>query len=74
MLNFLVLLSNIIIEGPSNPYVKQDVLGFVGDIDKCGQYNWCHFLVSQLKIAYVSWRENPDVKLYTGSVPFLVVS
>lgn len=64
-LNFLLPMINIIIEGPSNPYVKQTVLGFVGDIDHCGEYNWCQFLVSQLKIASISWRENPDAKLYT---------
>lgn len=71
-LNFLVLMSNILIEGTTNPYVKQTMLGFVGDLDHCNQYNWCQLLISQLKIASVAWKENPTTKQYTGSVSFLV--
>lgn len=73
-LNFLVLLSNILIEGPTNPYVKQTMLSFAGNIDECNQYNWCQYLISQLKIASLSWNENPASKRYTGSLAFLVVS
>lgn len=73
-LNFLVLMTNILIEGPTNPYVKQTVIGFTGDLDRCSDFNWCQYLVSQLKIATVSWVDNPENKYYTGSVPFLVVS
>ncbi|KAL1831209.1 hypothetical protein ACET3Z_000860 [Daucus carota] len=71
-LNFLVLLHNVLIEGPTNPYVRQTMLGFAGDLDNCYNYNWCRLLISQLKIASISWNENPETKYYTGSVPFLV--
>lgn len=32
-LNFMVLMYNILIEGPTNPYVKQNIIGFAGNID-----------------------------------------
>lgn len=73
-LNFLVLMGNILIEGPNNPYVKQTMLHFAGELDNCNQYNWCQYLICQLKIASFSWNENPQTKRFTGSVAFLVVS
>lgn len=73
-LNFLVLMSNILIEGPKNPYVRQTILGFTGDLDHCNLYNWCEYLLSQLRVGSIAWNENPTTKHYTGSIPLLVVS
>lgn len=73
-LNFLVLIYNILFEGPTNPYVKQNILGFSGNLDNCSSYNWCGFLVSHLRNAVLAWNEKPDTKYFTGSIPMLVVS
>ena len=73
-LNFMVLMYNILMEGPTNPYVKQNILGFSGNLDQCGNYNWCSYLVAQLRDAVLTWNEKPDSKYFTGSLPMLVVS
>lgn len=73
-LNFLVLMSNILIEGPKNPYVKHTMLHFAGDLDECNKYNWCEYLITNLVKAGKSWIVDPQTKRYTSSLPFLVVS
>ncbi|KAL1816296.1 hypothetical protein ACET3Z_018870 [Daucus carota] len=71
-LNFLVLMYNVLIEGPTNPYVKQNILGFSGNLDNCSSYNWCDYLIENLRNAILAWSEKPDSKYFTGSIPMLV--
>ena len=48
-LNFIVLLSNALIEGSSTPYVNNNMVQFAGDIDNYNIYNWCRYLIQCLQ-------------------------
>ena len=72
--NFLVILSNFLIESNQNSFMKRDILGLVCDLDACSQYNWCGFLVQKLFSAHEYWAENPSTRSFSGSLAFLIIS
>ena len=73
-LNFLVLLSNFLVESNHNGYVKTEILGFCGEIDKCYKYNWCGFVINKLLSTHEFWDDNRSGHHFTGSLPLLTVS
>lgn len=70
-LNFLVLLSNFLVEYNNNGYVKNDIVGFCGEIEKCSNYNWCGFVIDKLLTTHKFWAGNPSIRNFTGSLPLL---
>ncbi|KAK1369540.1 hypothetical protein POM88_035632 [Heracleum sosnowskyi] len=70
-LNFLVLLSNFLVESNNNGYVKTDIVGFCGNIEKCSKYNWCGFVIDKLLTTHEFWAGNPSIRHFTGSLPLL---
>lgn len=72
-LNFLVLLSNFLVESNNNGYVKTDIIGFCGDIEKCSNYNWCGFVIDKLLTTHEFWAGNPSTRHFTRSLPLLTV-
>ena len=73
-LNFLVLMSNFLIESNQNSFVKREILGFKGDLDACSQYNWCALVVEKLVSTHKFWAERKSTRFFAGSLAFLTVS
>lgn len=71
--NFLVMMYNFFIEGNQNSFLARDVLRFSGDIEKCGNYNWCHLLIEKLKRTHAYWADDTK-RNFAGPLPFLIVS
>lgn len=71
--NFIMLLSNIFIEGSSNPYMNTRMIKFNGDLDSCKKYNWCKYLVHCLQEQFVDWNMNREKAFFKGSLTFLMV-
>lgn len=61
-LNFLILVSNVLIVGPTNKYVKQTMLGFKRNLENCSE---CGYLISHLRNASLAWTEGRDTKYFT---------
>ncbi|KAK1385473.1 hypothetical protein POM88_023208 [Heracleum sosnowskyi] len=70
-LNFLVLLSNFLVESNNNGYVETDIVGFCGNIEKCSKYNWCGFVIDKLLTTHEFWAGNPSIRHFTWSLPLL---
>lgn len=47
-LNFIMVMSNILIERNTTSYVNRDILEYDIDIDHCAQYNWGEFVLRSL--------------------------
>lgn len=73
-LNFLVLMSNFLIESHSNAYVNREILRFRGNLEECFNYKWCELLIRRLKSSHKYWVREPSTRHFTGSLPFLIVS
>ena len=71
--NFMVLFSNVLIEGSSTPYVNTHMVEFAGDLDSCKKYNWCRYLVQCLQEQFVIWNQNREKRFFKGSLAFLMV-
>ena len=41
-MNFLVLVYKFFIEANQNRWISRKMLSFGGNVDECGQYNWCN--------------------------------
>lgn len=70
--NFMVLMMNTFIRCIKNSYVTQDLIGFIGDYDESGKYNWCKLVTEGLNEDAPLWLENPHTQYYTGSFVFLL--
>ncbi|KAK1360471.1 hypothetical protein POM88_044945 [Heracleum sosnowskyi] len=55
-LNFMVLMSNFLIETNANGYVNQEILHFKGNVDHCYEYKWCELLISRIKSSHRYWE------------------
>lgn len=72
--NFIVLMSNFLIESNGNGYVNREFLHFKGDLDRCYEFKWCELLLNRLKKSHKIWAYEPSSRHFTGSLPFLIVS
>lgn len=73
-LNFLMVLSNVLIERQTGSYVHREILGYDIEIDECNQYNWGEFLLRCLVKTKENWRKTTSSLFYTGPIIFLIVS
>ncbi|KAK1351604.1 hypothetical protein POM88_054176 [Heracleum sosnowskyi] len=69
--NFLMLMYNFFIESNQNAFLLRDVLRFSGNIDECGEYNWCSLMLDKLKTTQTYWAESPK-RNFTGALPLLI--
>ncbi|KAL8119180.1 uncharacterized protein LOC141724157 isoform X2 [Apium graveolens] len=72
-LNFLIVLSNVLIERQTGSYVHRDILGFDIQLDQCNQYNWGEFLLRCLVRTKANWRKATSSLFYTGPIIFLTI-
>ena len=72
-LNFLVLMSNVLIGTTSCSYVDKKLLRFADNLDNLERYNWPEFLLGYLVFATESWN-NTASTFFRGSLIFLTVS
>ena len=72
-LNFLIVMSNILIETPTNSYFEKQLLRFDDDLDNCCYYNWAEYLINRLVAGTESWNRTSST-FFTGSLIFLTVS
>lgn len=70
-MNFVILMANVLIAPLTSNYVNQDLLMSNLNFNECAQYNWCAYLIKELKRARKVWKEED---FFTGSLAFLVVS
>lgn len=63
----------MLIEQPTNSYVRQTLCGFSGQLDKCSNYNWCAYMLEKLKETHKVWERDRATHNYTGLIAFLVV-
>ncbi|KAL1805615.1 hypothetical protein ACET3Z_028683 [Daucus carota] len=68
----MVLISNVLIEGSSTPYVNTHMVEFAGDFDTCKKYNWCRYLIQCLQEEFVIWNQNREKRFFKGSLAFLM--
>lgn len=73
-LNFIVLMSNILIQGSDTQYVNTKLVQFGGDLDRCFEYNWCKYLLDCLQESWIKWNVNQRQIRFTGSIAFLIIS
>lgn len=71
--NFLVMVYNFFIESNQNLILKRDILRFSGNIENCGNYNWCQMLVEKLKKTHTYWAANTK-RQFAGPLPIMIVS
>ena len=72
-INFMNLLSNVLTEGSSTPYVNTNMVEFSDDHDICKKYNWCKYLIQCLQEQVVVWNQNREKRFFNGSLVFLMV-
>ena len=72
-MNFLVLLYNFFIEANQNRWISRKMLSFGGNLDDCGQYNWCKLLIDKLRKTHAFWAEH-KWRNFAGPPAFLIVS
>ena len=71
-LNFLIVLSNVLMRTSTHSYVERELLRFDDDLDKCSHYNWAEYLTQNLVYATQVWNRTVSV-FYSGSLLFLTV-
>ena len=72
-MNFLVLVYNFFIEANQNRWISRKMLSFGGNVDECGQYNWCKLLIDKLHKTHAFWAEH-KWRNFAGPLAFLIVS
>ncbi|KAK1401976.1 hypothetical protein POM88_001581 [Heracleum sosnowskyi] len=70
-INFLTVLSNVLIGTPTHSYVDPFFTKFE-ELDKCVSYNWAKFLIQYLVIGKESWNQNAS-EFFRGSQIFLTL-
>lgn len=71
-LNFLIVMSNVLVGTSSNAYVDKQLLRFDHDLDKCFNCNWAEYLLNALVSATASWNCSASL-FFNGSLIFLTV-
>lgn len=72
-LNFVVIVSNGLIERNTTSYVIRDILDYDIDLDNCAAYNWGEYLISCLVKTKNNWISLKSL-FYPGPIVFLIVS
>ena len=72
-LNFLLVLSNVLIGTSTYTYVDKQLLRLNGDLDQCYKFNWAEYLINSLVSATKLWNQTAST-FFAGSLPFLVVT
>ena len=70
-LNFLIVLTNVLIQGSRTPYVCLKILSYSGNLDQCFKYNWYGYLLQCLDEKFDQWFISPSGQCFTGSVLLL---
>ncbi|KAK1400807.1 hypothetical protein POM88_000412 [Heracleum sosnowskyi] len=70
-INFLIVLSNVLIGTPIYSYVDKQLVKFE-DLDRCVSYNWAKFLIEYLVIGKESWNRKAS-EFFKGSQIFLTL-
>ncbi|WOH11248.1 hypothetical protein DCAR_0833234 [Daucus carota subsp. sativus] len=58
---------------PSNSFIRQKLLRFCCNLDRCFDYNWCEFVISCLKKTTRFWLQKDETEYYTGPLPLLLI-
>lgn len=72
-LNFLMIMSNGLIERNTTSYLIRDVLEYEIELDDCAAYNWGELLIRSLVNTKNSWKKLKTL-FYPGSIIVLTVS
>ena len=71
--NFLIIVANTLISPTKNANANKELAFFNGDWDRLSEYNWCAYVLGNLKKSIESWKTNPTMD-FTGPLLFIVVS
>lgn len=71
-MNFLVLMTNVLIRSNTNNSVAQTILTLYDIIDNCSKYNWAQYLLKSLVITKRRWMRTASL-FYTGPMIFLLI-
>ncbi|KAK1360718.1 hypothetical protein POM88_045192 [Heracleum sosnowskyi] len=71
-LNFLMIMSNGLIERNTTSYLIRDVLDYDINLDNCAAYNWGEYLISCLVKTKNSWGSMKSV-FFSGPIVFLTI-
>lgn len=72
-MNFLIIITNVLIRSNTNNFVSQTILSFDDEFDNCARYNWAAYLINNLVITKERWMHTTSL-FYTGPMIFLIVS
>ncbi|KAK1353755.1 hypothetical protein POM88_052120 [Heracleum sosnowskyi] len=71
-MNFLVVMTNVLIRSNTNNSVTQTILSLNDELDNCGNYNWARYLIENLVITKKRWMHTSSL-FFTGTIIFLLV-
>ncbi|KAK1353761.1 hypothetical protein POM88_052126 [Heracleum sosnowskyi] len=71
-MNFLVVMTNVLIRSNTNNFVTQTILSLNDELDNCGNYNWAKYLIENLVITKKRWMHTSSL-FFTGPMIFLLV-
>ncbi|XP_063940991.1 uncharacterized protein LOC135149349 [Daucus carota subsp. sativus] len=71
-INFLIMMSNVLIGTPTYSYIDRQLLRLHGNFDECYKYNWAEFLIGYLVNATQTWNETAST-FFRGSSIFLMM-
>src|SRR5436189_1336370 len=63
--NFLLVVANTLISPSKDSNANKDLAYFNGDRDCLYEYNWCGYVLTNLKRSIEIWKSNPE-KIFTG--------
>lgn len=72
-LNFLIIITNGLIERNTTTYLIRDILDYDIELDNCAAYNWGELLIRSPVKKKSNW-ENMKSLYYPGAIVFLTVS
>ena len=71
--NFLLVVANTLISPSKDSNANKELAYFSGDWDGLYEYNWCAYVLTNLKKSIEIWKTDPE-KIFTGPLLFIVVS
>lgn len=71
-MNFMVVMTNVLIRSNTNNFVSQTILSFKDEFDNCKNYNWAAYLIKSLVITKQRWMRTTSL-FYTGPMIFLLI-
>ena len=71
--NFLIIVANTLISPTKNANANKELAFFNRDWDRLSEYNWCAYVLENLKKSIETWKTNPTMD-FTGPLLFIVVS